>query len=50
MIMGLVRPSYGDAEVLGHALNDGSPELRERVAYIAENHPLYGGSVVGDQM
>src|SRR5688572_30557995 len=48
MLMGMVQPSYGDAEVLGCNLGEASPELRERVAYIAENHPLYNWMTVGE--
>jgi ABC-2 type transport system ATP-binding protein len=48
MLMRMVQPSYGDAEVLGYALGEAPPELRERVAYVAENHPLYNWMTVGE--
>jgi ABC-2 type transport system ATP-binding protein len=48
MLMGLVRPDSGDATILGHSIFDSSPALRRRVAYIAENHPLYNWMTVGE--
>jgi ABC-2 type transport system ATP-binding protein len=48
MLMGMVRPDGGDAEVLGYGLGDMPAAARERVAYIAEGHPLYNWMTVGE--
>jgi ABC-2 type transport system ATP-binding protein len=43
-LLGMMRLSSGDATVLGRCIGDraGSREIRQRVAYVAENKPLYG--------
>lgn len=41
MLMGIVQPDSGEAELLGHPVADMPAEVRQRIAYIAENHPLY---------
>ncbi len=43
MLLGMVQPSGGDAAVLGTSIRDieRSCEARRRVAYVAENKPLY---------
>jgi len=42
MLLGMAHPSYGRAELLGHDVAVLSPEVRGRIAYLAEGHPLYG--------
>jgi len=44
MLLGMVRPSGGEALLLGKNIADakGNCEVRRRVAYVAENKPLYG--------
>ncbi len=44
MLLGMVRPTNGDGSVLGKRITDAEEnrELRRRVAYVAENKPLYG--------
>src|SRR5438105_11998749 len=44
MLLGMVRPSAGTGTVLGKQITDAEEnrELRRRVAYVAENKPLYG--------
>jgi ABC-2 type transport system ATP-binding protein len=44
MLLGMIRPTNGDATVLGHAISNPSEatRLRERIAYVAEDKPLYG--------
>src|SRR5215467_7292986 len=44
MLLGMIRPTSGSATVLGNQIIDaeGNRELRERVAYVAEDKPLYG--------
>ena len=41
MLLGMVRPDRGKAEMLGEEATDLKPETRARIAYIAEGHPLY---------
>lgn len=41
MLMGMVRPDSGTAELLGENVATLNPKTRERIAYIAEGHPLY---------
>jgi ABC-2 type transport system ATP-binding protein len=44
MLLGMIRPTSGSATVLGNQIIDaeGNRELRERIAYVAEDKPLYG--------
>ena len=44
MLLGLVRPSNGEGTVLGMRITDAEEnrEMRRKVAYVAENKPLYG--------
>ena len=43
MLLGMVRPTCGDADVLGKRISNAKEncELRRRVAHVAENEPLY---------
>jgi ABC-2 type transport system ATP-binding protein len=44
MLLGMVRPTRGDGRVLGKRIDNAEEnrQLRLRVAYVAENKPLYG--------
>jgi ABC-2 type transport system ATP-binding protein len=42
MLLGMAQPSYGRVELLGHDVARLPSEVRARVAYLAEGHPLYG--------
>jgi ABC-2 type transport system ATP-binding protein len=44
MLLGMIRPTSGDATVLGHTISnpDENSRLRQRIAYVAEDKPLYG--------
>jgi ABC-2 type transport system ATP-binding protein len=44
MLLGMIRPTTGDAAVLGHTISNPreTTRLRERIAYVAEDKPLYG--------
>ena len=44
MLLGMIRPTTGDATVLGRTISNPreAPRLRERIAYVAEDKPLYG--------
>jgi ABC-2 type transport system ATP-binding protein len=44
MLLGMVRPSCGEGTVLGKRITDAEEnrEMRRKVAYVAEDKPLYG--------
>ncbi len=44
MLLGMIRPTTGEAAVLGTRIADfeASRQVRGRIAYVAENKPLYG--------
>lgn len=48
MLLGMVHPTAGSAELLGQDVANLFPELRGRIAYLAEGHPLYGWMSVRD--
>jgi ABC-2 type transport system ATP-binding protein len=48
MLLGMAKPTYGRAELLGHDVATLPPEVRGRIAYLAEGHPLYGWMTVGE--
>jgi ABC-2 type transport system ATP-binding protein len=50
MLLGMVQPSYGRVELLGHELGALPPAARGRIAYLAEGHPLYGWMTVAEAM
>src|SRR6516164_9873805 len=47
MILGLMEPTRGKAEILGHHSMALPPEARARIGYMAEGHPVYGWMRVG---
>ncbi|QEG35066.1 ABC transporter ATP-binding protein [Bythopirellula goksoeyrii] len=48
MLMGMVQPDSGTAELLGEPVAEITPETRARIAYIAEGHPLYNWMTIGE--
>ena len=48
MLLGLVHPNYGRAEVLGEDARRLKPQTRGRIAYLAEGHPLYRWMTVAE--
>jgi ABC-2 type transport system ATP-binding protein len=42
MILGLLPPTRGSASILGRDSSSLPPEVRSRIGYIAEGHPVYG--------
>lgn len=48
MLLGMVRPDSGRAELLGENIEQLSNATRARIAYIAERHPLYSWMTVED--
>ena len=47
MLVGLVRPDFGEITLLGEDAADLPPRTRGRIAYLAEGHPLYDWMTVG---
>ena len=50
MLMGFVQPTSGSYSILGPPDNEITPELRTRIAYIAEGHPLYNWMTVRESV
>lgn len=50
MLLGLVHPSRGRAELLGENSAAIRPATRARIAYLAEGHPLYRWMTVGQMV
>jgi ABC-2 type transport system ATP-binding protein len=48
MLLGMVHPDVGAAELFGEDASRLRPETRARIAYLAEGHPLYRWMTVGD--
>ena len=42
MLLGLLEPTRGSANILGHDSTSLPPEARARIGYMAEGHPVYG--------
>lgn len=47
MILGLLEPTRGSSTILGHDSTNLPPEVRARIGYMAEGHPVYGWMRVG---
>ena len=50
MLLGLVHPDRGRAELLGEDSTALTPQTRARIAYLAEGHPLYRWMTVGEMV
>ena len=48
MLLGLLEPTRGSVKVLGFDSRDLSPDVRARIGYLAEGHPVYGWMRVGE--
>ena len=48
MLLGMVHPDRGRAELFGEDSRRLRPETRARIAYLAEGHPLYRWMTVGE--
>jgi ABC-2 type transport system ATP-binding protein len=42
MLLGLLEPTRGSSSILGHDSATLPPEVRGRIGYMAEGHPVYG--------
>jgi ABC-2 type transport system ATP-binding protein len=47
MMLGLVHPDRGSAELFGEEVSNLSNDAKARIAYMAEGHPLYHWMTVG---
>jgi ABC-2 type transport system ATP-binding protein len=47
MVLGLLEPTRGSSTILGHDSAGLSPEVRARIGYMAEGHPVYRWMRVG---
>jgi ABC-2 type transport system ATP-binding protein len=47
MLLGMVHPDFGRAELFGEDSFQLRPETRSRIAYLAEGHPLYRWMTIG---
>lgn len=47
MLLGMVHPDYGRAELFGEDARQLRPKERAKIAYLAEGHPLYRWMTVG---
>jgi ABC-2 type transport system ATP-binding protein len=47
MVLGLLEPTRGSSTILGHDSATLPPEVRARIGYMAEGHPVYGWMRVG---
>jgi len=47
MLLGMVHPDFGRAELFGEDSLHLRPETRARIAYLAEGHPLYRWMTIG---
>lgn len=48
MILGLLAPTWGESTVLGHDSRHLPPDVRARIGYLAEGHPVHGWMRVKD--
>jgi ABC-2 type transport system ATP-binding protein len=48
MVVGLLRPTTGSLSVLGQS--PGSPAVRSRIGFVAQDKPLYRGLTVGETL
>ncbi|MCG8449648.1 MAG: ABC transporter ATP-binding protein [Pirellulales bacterium] len=48
MLMGMIQPDSGTVEILDENIAELLPKTRERIAYIAEGHPLYNWMTVDE--
>jgi ABC-2 type transport system ATP-binding protein len=48
IILGLLGPSWGTSSILGHNSQDLPADIRARIGYLAEGHPVFGWMRVKD--
>ncbi len=47
MLLGLLRPDFGSAHLLGEDVETMTPAIRSQIAWVGEGHPLYRWMTVG---
>lgn len=47
-LLGLQQPLRGGSSILGHDSQNLPPEVRDRIGYLSENHPLHGWMTVAE--
>jgi ABC-2 type transport system ATP-binding protein len=48
MVLGLLAPTWGTSTILGHDSQQLPPDIRARIGYLAEGHPVFGWMRVKD--
>ena len=48
MLLGMTQPNYGRAGLLGHDISALPPDVRSRIAFLAEGHPLVAWMTVAE--
>ena len=48
MVLGLLAPTWGSSTILGHDSQKLPPDVRARIGYLAETHPVFGWMRVQD--
>jgi ABC-2 type transport system ATP-binding protein len=48
MILGLLSPTWGSSTILGYPSQSLTPDVRARIGYLAEGHPVFGWMRVKD--
>lgn len=50
MLLGMTKPNYGRAALLGHDIGALPPQVRSRIAFLAEGHPLVAWMTVAESV
>jgi ABC-2 type transport system ATP-binding protein len=50
MLMGLIKPTFGSAKVLGFGLDGGTTRLREKIGYVSQRFSLYNDLTVSENL
>ncbi|WP_236718190.1 hypothetical protein [Actinoplanes sp. TFC3] len=50
LVVGLLAPSTGTVEVLGHDVTASTPQTLSRVGFLAQDHPLYKRFTVAEML
>src|SRR5438034_3317070 len=48
MLLGLLPPTRGSSRILGQDSQNIPPQIRSRIGYMAESHPLYTWMRIGE--
>jgi len=50
LVVGLIRPSTGNAHALGHSVRRELRELLPKVGFVAQEHPLHRGFTISEML